>query len=410
MRRRDLLKSALPAAACAVLPKRLPAQETRANGRGFWLGYMERVAGPVLEALRRGELKKAMPVECARGEEESRQHTTYLEAVGRLLSGIAPWLEHGSSDGEEGRLRARYVAMTQEALAVGLDPDSPDALEFGANRQNLVDAAFLALAVLRAPKVLNASLDGKVRAQLAEGLRATRKFKPGRNNWMLFSAGVEAALHALGEEWKREPVDDALRAHAQWFVGDGAYGDGPHFHWDYYDSYVKHPFLLAVLDELGSQDAAWSGMVPAERVRATRYAAIQERMIAVDGSYPVIGRSITYRCGAFHALADVALRGTLPEHVAPEQARCAMAAVIARTLGAKGTFDAKGWLRIGLAGDQPSLGETYISTGSLYLCANVLLPLGLSAEDRFWSGPDAKWTAQRVWSGEDLAADHAIDT
>lgn len=29
-------------------------------------------------------------------------------------------------------------------------------------------------------------------------------------------------------------------------------------------------------------------------------------MISPEGSYPVIGRSITYRFGSFHALADAA--------------------------------------------------------------------------------------------------------
>ncbi len=46
----------------------------------------------------------------------------------------------------------------------------------------------------------------------------------------------------------------------------------------------------------------------AEQARATRYAAVQERLIAPDGSFPPIGRSIAYRCGAFHALAQAALR------------------------------------------------------------------------------------------------------
>ena len=127
-----------------------------------------------------------------------------------------------------------------------------------------------------------------------------------------------------------------------------------------------------------------------------------------DGSYPAVGRSLTYRCGAFHALADVTLRKALPEDVRPEQVRCALAAVMARTLDAAGTFDEAGWLRIGLAGHQPSLGESYISTGSLYLCTNAFLPLGLPAEDRFWSGADLPWTSKKVWSGEDLATDHAI--
>ena len=38
-----------------------------------------------------------------------------------------------------------------------------------------------------------------------------------------------------------------------------------------------------------------------------------------------------------------------------------------------------------------------------------LLPLGLPPEDPFWSAPAAKWTSQKLWSGENLPADHAIN-
>jgi hypothetical protein len=144
--------------------------------------------------------------------------------------------------------------------------------------------------------------------------------------------------------------------------------------------------------------------------RARRYAAVQERMIAADGSFPPIGRSLAYRCGAFHLLADAALRRALPENVAPAQVRGALTAVIRRTLEAPGTFDADGWLRIGFCGHQPAVGETYISTGSLYLCAVALLPLGLPASDPFWSSPPQAWTSAKAWSGRAFPIDHALAT
>jgi len=413
MRRRDLLKSALPSALATMLPAAAYAEPkavpTQASDRAFWLRQLELVVYPLLTALNHRRLKATMPVEAASGQLESRYHTTYLEAFARTLCGISPWLELPAEYGNEGNSRAMYVFLAQESLAAILDPKSPDYIDFGADRQNMVDAAFLALAILRAPQVLNAKLDASVRKQLADAFRATRKFEPPMNNWLLFAAGIEVGLRALGEDWDRKRVDFALRQHAAWYVGDGMYGDGPHFHFDYYNSFVIQPFLLAILDAVGDEDPAWKAMISAVAKRAGRYAHIQERLIAPDGSYPATGRSITYRCGAFHHLADAALRHALPADISPEQVRCALAAVIRRTLTPPDTFDSKGWLRIGLAGHQPALGETYISTGSLYLCATAFLPLGLPAEDRFWAGADAPWSSQQLWSGVDLHADHAID-
>src|SRR2546425_7119809 len=151
--------------------------------------------------------------------------------------------------------------------------------------------------------------------------------------------------------------------------------------------------LVDVLDACQDESPAWKDLAVREQQRARRYAAVQERLIAPDGSFPPIGRSIAYRCGAFHLLAQTALRRALPDGVSPAQVRSALTAVIRRSIEAPGTFDADGWLRIGFCGHQPGIGESYISTGSLYLCSVSLLPLGLPATDDFWSAPSQPWTS-----------------
>ena len=344
-----------------------------------------------------------MPVECKPGQEASRRQCTYLEAAGRTLAGIAPWLESGS----ETEMRATYARQALAGIAYGSDPASPDYFHFGSTSQSLVDAAFLGLALLRAPHALTAQLPPEVKRNLLAGLIRTRAIRPPQSNWLLFSAMVEAAIHALGGEPERAPVELAFAKHATWYVGDGVYGDGAQFHADFYDSFVIHPFLLALLDS-PLADGAPDVLREHEPGRAQRYAAIQERTIARDGTWPVLGRSISYRCGAFHLLADMALRQQLPPGVYPAQVRCALTAAMDMSLGAPGTYDPQGWLRIGLAGHQPGLGETYISTGSLYLCTNAFLPLGLPADAAFWRDADADWTARKVWRGDDFPADHAL--
>jgi len=267
-----------------------------------------------------------------------------------------------------------------------------------------VDTAFLAQAVLRAPGELWSKLDAGTKANLVKALRATRIIQPGFNNWLLFAATIEACLCRCGEDWDKMRVDYAVRQHEQWYKGDGVYGDGPTLHWDYYNSFVIQPMLLQVLDAV----KGWETFRAPILQRAIRYAAIEERLISPEGTYPAIGRSLAYRFGAFQVLALMALRKQLPERVSPEQVRGALTAVIRRSMEAPGTFDGDGWLKIGFCGHQPAIGESYISTGSLYLCSAGLLPLGLPREDVFWSGAARKWTSQRVYGGEDVPADHAI--
>ncbi len=374
--------------------------------RREWLRFAERLAAPVLENLSARRLKAAMPVEPAPGAVH-RERFTYLEALGRLLMGIAPWLELGPGTDAEGLQRAHFAELARMSIDAATDPASPDRMNFSEGQQPLVDAAFLALAMLRAPCELWEKLDERVRGNLVAALRETRTFQPGANNWVLFASTIEAALRCFGQEHDAARLAKGLHDHEGWYVGDGTYGDGPHLHWDYYNGFVIQPMLLACLAVVGG-DEEWKTFAAEHTRRAVRYAVVQERLIAADGSYPVTGRSITYRAGAFQALAAVALAGKLPHELPPAQVRGALGAVLRRTLTPEGTFDADGWLRIGLAGHQPHLGEAYISTGSLYLCSGALLPLGLPADDAFWTGDALPWTSQKAWGGVDLPADHAI--
>lgn len=372
--------------------------------RAYWVDILVRIAYPVLHTLSERRLRIKMPVEAWT---EDRLLYTHLEALSRTLAGIAPWLEAGPRTGEEGEIRTRMAELARRAIDAATDPASPDYMNFDKGGQPLVDAAFLANAILRSPHELYEKLEPKVQENLAAALIATRVIRPVFSNWLLFSAMIEAALYKMGRDWDRMRVDYALRQHEQWYVGDGAYGDGPHFHWDYYNSFVIQPMMIDVLDTLSDQFSDWQALQDKVLTRGQRYAAVLERMISPEGTYPPLGRSLAYRFGAFQHLSLMALKQQLPAELEPAQVRCALTAIIKRQIEMPGTFDEKGWLTIGFAGSQKELGEGYISTGSLYLCSTVFLPLGLSPDHAFWQG-EADWTARKVWRGESVPIDKAI--
>ena len=415
MNRRRFVHAAAALSGAAIVPANLPAQAVTpaqpstspTADRAAWLTRVDRVFRPVLQALAAGRLRATMPVETVPGA-SNREAVTHLEAIGRTLAGLAPWLELQGGPSSERALRSEFVAFVRAGLDQGTRAGGPDLLNFTEGSQPLVDAAFLSQAFLRAPSLWRA-LDPVVQRRLVDALVSSRVILPGFNNWLLFAATVEAFLKQAGEAtWDRMRVDYALRQHEQWYKGDGVYGDGPQFHFDYYNAFVIQPMLVDVLAACGDDRPAWAAMREPILTRARRYAAIQERLVAPDGSFPPVGRSLAYRCGAFQGLAHAALRRDLPVGVTPGQARAALSAVIARTLDAPGTFDANGWLTLGLCGHQPGVAETYISTGSLYLCSVAFLPLGLPPEDPFWSEPARDWTAKRAWRGEQIPIDKAL--
>jgi len=242
MVRRHFL-SKLPAIGALGLLSPIPVISTPiapADDRAYCVSLLTKIARPVLTALSKGTLKKSMPVEASPKTADGRRQVTHLEALGRTLAGLAPWLELGPDNTPEGALRQRI--------------------------------------------------------------------------------------------------------------------------------YRARP----------------------------------------EGTFPPVGRSLAYRCGAFQLLAQLALQHRLPPALPPGQVRSALTAVIKRSLEPKGTFDSNGWLTVGFCGHQPSVGETYISTGSVYLCTVAFLPLGLPPSDPYWSDPSLPWTSQKAYSGNEFPIDHAL--
>lgn len=374
------------------------------HARRIWLENMLKIADPVLNNLANRTLKVNMPV---RGKMD-RTDFAHLEALGRLLCGMAPWLESDPKSNKEDVLRKRYATLAREGIASAVDPNSPDYMNFADGTQPLVDAAFLSQAIIRAPNELWTKLDSKAKENFIKSMKCTRGIKPHFNNWLLFSAMIEAALFSIELEYDSMRIDYALKQHEQWYRGDGIYSDGPRFRWDYYNSFVIQPMLVDIISLVSSEHQDWKSLKVAIVERAQRYSCILERLISPDGTFPPMGRSLAYRMGAFHLLAQMAYLEKLPKELSPAQVRCALSKVIKRTMNMPGTFDREGWLNIGFAGHQPDIGEGYICTGSLYLCAAAFLPLGLNESSKFWSLPDEKWTSKRTWDGEDILADSGL--
>lgn len=375
--------------------------------RQFWLQQMDKMVKPVLYNLAQDSLRIAMPkvTSVHIDNKEHRIKVQYVEVLGRVLSGIAPWLQLEGGSAEEIALRKQYRDWALKGINNALDSNAKDFMNFDIGGQQLVDASYVAYAFVRAPWLWE-NIGRKNQQLLVKSIQTTRRFKPVFSNWLLFSAMNEAFLAKYGFDWDPMRVDYALQQLEQWYVGDGMYSDGTSYAFDYYNSYVIHPYLAALVDIIGKKTSAYNPMFDKIKKRNERYAVIQERLINTDGTYPATGRSIVYRGAAFHHLADMAWRKALPKQLSPEQVRGALTAVIRKTLESPGTYK-NGWLTIGLYGDQPNLGDFYNNQGSPYICTNIFLPLGLPETDQFWSGPAVKWSAQKIWSGEDFPNDHS---
>src|ERR1700730_13536495 len=120
------------------------------NDRKLWLSYMDKIARPVMLNMAEDKLKERMVVVLSKRTDNAntRSNVGYLEAFGRTLSGIAPWLNLEGGSSEEVALRSQYRNWTLKAIANAVNPQAKDCLKWNGG-QPLVDASFVALGLHR---------------------------------------------------------------------------------------------------------------------------------------------------------------------------------------------------------------------------------------------------------------------
>ncbi|MEQ1605630.1 MAG: DUF2264 domain-containing protein [Pyrinomonadaceae bacterium] len=379
--------------------------------REYWVKLLDKIASPVVGNMSNGQLVKNMPMLVSPIYDNRDRRVAYMEAFGRLIVGLAPFLALPDDNSAEGKVRKRLREQTLQSFVHGFDPQSADYFYWGSptSRQPLVDAAFIAQALLMAPETLWKPLDEKTKGRVIKEFKTIRQIKPHDNNWVLFAAIIESFLLSVGEEIDASRIDPAIERIVKWYVGDGWYKDGETFHFDHYNGFVIQPMLVDVLKANVANGRRNKKEHDLAYKRMQRYGEIQERLISPEGTFPVVGRSATYRVGAFLPLAKLALDKTLPADVTPAQVRCALTAVF-KNVFVPSTFTKDGWLTIGFVGDkQQAIADSYSNIGSMYLTSFAFLPLGLPATDDFWSAPPADWTQRKAWSGKPIKRDHAAD-
>lgn len=388
-------------------------QEKEQDDRTYWCNLLYKIVSPVLSNMSEGKLQQNMLVELSPTWDGRDRRVTYMEAFGRTMAGLAPWLSLPDDDTPEGAQRKQLREWALKSYAHAVDPNSPDYLLWRKEGQPLVDAAYVAESFIRAYDALWVPLDTLTKQRYIQEFQQLRQVDPPYTNWLLFSSTIECFLRKAGAQWDAYRVTSALRKIEEWYVGDGWYSDGPGFAFDYYNSYVIQPMNLECLEIMtdGGKRNVWNmekdGYSRALQ-RMQKYAIILERFISPEGAYPVFGRSIPYRMAVFQPLAMLAWREELPEELSDGQVRAALTTVMKRMFEGEQNFNEKGFLTLGFNGSQPGTSDWYTNNGSLYMTTLVFLPLGLPADHPFWTDPAEDWTQKKAWSGQEFPKDHAI--
>ena len=361
------------------------------NSRDYWLSCMERVAYPVLINMSNDSLKSKI------GYSQNDEYLC-LEAFGRTLCGLSRWLELEDGTPEDS-IRTYYRSLVVRGIITGLRNGASNRFNFSIGIQPLVDAAYMVQGLLRCPSVWS-ELPTETQQQFLLELESLRRIEPHGNNWLLFASMIETFLLDKTGRCDKDRLFNGIYSFVYGFyAGDGLYGDGNDFIFNYYNSFVIHPMLMDIL--LSIQKYNFNNIdecLNLERKRYARYVQLLERQIMEDGSLPIYGRTVTCRLGMLNAMAEfVCLSDSVP-HLSFGQIRSAMTAALIKNL-TDNDFDSNGFLKIGFHGEQLALAEDYISAGSSYHCTSFFLPLGLPSAHPFWASSYEPWTAVKIYQG-----------
>ena len=219
-------------------------KESQASDREVWTELCYKIAQPILENMSKGELQKNMNLELSPTWDGRDKRVAYMEAFGRLMAGISPWLALPDDESKEGRMRKQLRDWAILSYKNAVNPDSPDCLLWEGPTQILVDAAYIAESFIRGYNSLWMPLDEVTKERYINQFVALRRINPLYTNWLLFSSTIETFLHKVGAKADYYRIDSALRKISEWYIGDGWYSDGPSFAFDYYNSFVIHPMFF----------------------------------------------------------------------------------------------------------------------------------------------------------------------
>lgn len=374
--------------------------------RSYWVKLLHDISKPVLENMSCNQLRKNMQVECSPVWDGRSKNVAYMEAFGRTVAGISPWLNLPDDESWEGLLRKKTREWCLSCYQNAVDTHAPDYLEWDRESQALVDAAYIANSFLRAPDATWNKLNNTTQERYICEFNRLKRIKPPYSNWLLFRAIIEVFLLSIDEEYDKEVLIFIIKKINEWYVGDGWYSDGPDFAFDYYNSFVIHPMLVEILEVCKNKGIQTPVSFELALKRMQRYNILLERLVSPEAAFPPIGRSITYRMGAFQPLALSAWKYHLPENLSSGQIRNMLTQVMKRMFSSDKIFTEQVFLQLGFIGHQPNLADYYTNTGSLYMTTLSFLPLGLKPEHDFWTALPQKWTSQKAWNEELFAKDY----
>ena len=106
------------------------------SDRQQWADLCYKIAQPILENMSKGELQKNMQLELSPTWDGRDKRVAYMEAFGRLMAGISPWLSLPADNTAEGQQRRQLQEWALQAYKNAVRSPKPGLLVVGRTNPN----------------------------------------------------------------------------------------------------------------------------------------------------------------------------------------------------------------------------------------------------------------------------------
>ncbi len=385
--------------------------------RNEWLSILLSIVNPVINGFVNKNIKSIFPIHFSvhlpkNDKRRNQTEIVFIELFCRTLLGISILFQS-----EESIIKDHLTDLFQNTIFMINHTFSGylDFYHFSIDHQLIVEMANCTLAFIRAPYLWN-SLQPLIKNNILNIMYySITKFKPHMNNWLLFEALIEIFLYKNQKIKALNKTLLNLRVIESYYIGDGWYKDGSIFHMDFYNSYVILPLLITIYNELyiinyQNQNIVYKNLYNKTLLKIQRQSEFLERLIGLDGSFPIFGRSAVYRSAVFHALVTNVYISELPNSLSYGQVRTGLNAVIINMFQNEKIkiVDEHGFLTFGFSGFQPEMADEYSNSGSIYFALLIFMPLGLNENHIFWNCSNEDWSQKKLYNGNSINRDKSI--
>ena len=318
-----------------------------------------------------------------------------IESFARIASAWGAWLRNPENPATL-KFQDREIdleTLLRQALLDGTNPSNPHTYwgDIGHMDQRIVESADIAVAVWMSRERVFHKMTTAEQEQIIAWLAQVDGKGTYTDNWILFTAMVQAVRHHLGFPSPLDDLDYRLMQISEFYRGDGWYADGPTDEFELYNAWMFgwHYLLWAWID---------GDRRPGQRQkvleRAHSFIDGFLHFFGANGSYATWGRSVVYR---FAAVAPFAVGHFLKIASDDPGLLRRVSSGCIRYFYDRGLFDPKHhFVRQGFHGDFPPAGEAYISPGSPYWCCHGLFALTFDRDDPFWTATENPLPVERA--------------